>query len=310
MPGPPSTRSQGPLVSVPPAPTTTADPYRDQTPAAGGGSTVTGFDLAGESASLRLLLRELIGSWNLLVILSRKDFFVRYRRASFGLVWAVALPLIQAGVMAVVFSHVIKIHTGTNYPTFVYSGILPWVFFSGTLPGAATSIVDGQAIATKIYFPRALLPLVSIGSNLYGFLPGLVILLGFALIGHVSLGLNWLLLLPATVVMVALTAGFSLVMAALHVYFRDIRYLVAAALTAWLYLTPVLYPLNKAPGFLRHIIQALPTTGMVELFRVGSVGADPGWISTFGVTCAWAVGLLGLAALLYRRFDRVFVDLL
>lgn len=294
-----------------PPPTPAAAPERPPVePPTGGGSTVTGFDLSGETASLRLLLRELMGSWNLLVILSRKDFFVRYRRASFGLLWAVALPLIQAGVMAVVFSRVIKIHTGTNYPTFVYSGILPWVFFSGSLPGAATSIVDGQGIATKIYFPRALLPLVSIGSNLYGFLPGLVILVGFAAVGHVAFGLNWLLLLPATVVMVALTAGFSLVMAALHVYFRDIRYLVAAALTAWLYLTPVLYPLGKAPSFLRHIIQALPTTGMVELFRVGSVGADPGWLSTLGVTCAWAVALLGVAGLLYRRFDRVFVDLL
>lgn len=309
MPGPsPTTSQESPVSAQPPQ---RAEPeHVREAPAAGGGSTVTGFDLAGESASLLLLFRELVGSWNLLVILSRKDFFVRYRRASFGLLWAVALPLIQAGVMAVVFSHVVRIHTGTNYPTFVYSGILPWTFFAGTLPGAATSIVDGQDIATKIYFPRPILPLVSIGSNLYGFLPGLVILLGFAAVGHVAFGLNWLLLLPATVVMVALTAGFALVMAALHVYFRDVRYLVQAALTAWLYLTPVLYPLSKAPGFLRHVLQVLPTTGMVELFRVGSVGADPGWITSFAITCGWSLALLGAAALLYRRFDRVFVDLL
>jgi lipopolysaccharide transport system permease protein len=278
--------------------------------ASGRGSTAVGFDLTGEATPLRVMARDLLASRQLLVMLSRKDFFVRYRRASFGVIWAVALPLFQAVVMAVVFSRVIKIHTGTNYPTFVYSGLLSWTFFASAIPGASTSVVDGQDIATKIYFPRAILPLVSIGSNVYGFIPGLVILLGFALVGHVSLGLNWLLLLPATVVMVTLTAGFSLVLAAVHVYFRDVRYVVQAALTAWLYLTPVLYPLRKAPGFLRHLIELLPTTGMVELFRAGSVGADPGWLSSLAVTGVWIVGLMGVAAVLYRRFDRVFVDLL
>ena len=303
-----------------PSPRTDADPapadatrVRDGAAApggSGGGSTVTGFDLTGEATPLRMMGRDLWASRKLLVMLARKDFFVRYRRASFGVIWAVALPLFQAIVMAVVFSRVIRIHTGTNYPTFVYSGLLPWTFFSATLPGSATSVVEGQDIATKIYFPRSILPLVTIGANVYGFVPGLAILVGFALIGHVALGLNWLLLLPAMVLMVALTAGFSLVLAALHVYFRDVRYLVQAALTAWIYLTPVLYPLHKAPGFLRHLIELLPTTGMVELFRAGSVGADPGWLSSLAVTGAWAVGLLSVAAVLYRRFDRVFVDLL
>jgi lipopolysaccharide transport system permease protein len=269
-----------------------------------------GFDLRGESTSLATLGRELWASRRLLAILARKDFFVRYRRASFGLLWAVALPLVQAVVMAVVFSHILRIHTGGNYATFVYSGLLPWAFFSATLPAAATAIVDGQDLATKIYFPRAILALSPIGSNLYGFLPSVVILIGFAVVGHTPFGLNWLLLIPAVAVMALLTSGFCLVLAALHVYSRDVRYMVQAALTAWIYLTPVLYPLTRAPGLLRHLIQLLPTTGMVEIFRAGSVGADPGWLWSVAYTCGWSVGLLAVAALLYRRFDRVFVDLL
>jgi ABC-type polysaccharide/polyol phosphate export permease len=243
-------------------------------------------------------------------MLARKDFFVRYRRASFGLIWAVALPLVQAVVLAVVFSHVLRIRTATNYPAFVYSGIVPWIFFSTTLSAASTSIVDGQDMATKVYFPRAILPLVPIGSAIYGYVPAVIILVGIALLGHVHLGLNWLLLLPATALMVLLTATFSLVLAALHVYFRDVRYLVTAALTVWIYLAPILYPLKWAPNFLRHIIAVVPTTGMVELFRAGSVGADPGWVSSLVVTAVWAVALTAAAALLYRRYDRVFVDLL
>lgn len=279
-------------------------------PQAATGSLSEGFDLAGESTPLRLLLPRILASRKLLVMLAKKDFFVRYRRASFGLAWAVVLPLVQALVLAVVFSHILRIHAGTNYPTFVYSGLVPWIFFSATLQLAATSIVDGQDMATKVYFPRAILPLVPIGSNLYGFVPAVLILVGFALVGHVHLGLNWLLLIPATVLMVTLTTAFSLVLAALHVYFRDVRYVVAAALTVWIYLAPVVYPLRMAPGFLRHIVAVVPTTGMVELFRAGSVGADPGWTGSLLVTAAWTAVLAAAAAFLYRRYDRVFVDLL
>src|SRR5579884_2166445 len=123
-----------------------------------------GFDLQGESTSVIDLLRRIGESRRLLIMLARKDFFVRYRRASFGLMWAVVLPLFQAVVLALVFSHIARIHAGTNYPTFVYSGILPWVFFSSSLPGAVGSIVDGQEIATKIYFPRVTLPMVTVGA--------------------------------------------------------------------------------------------------------------------------------------------------
>lgn len=272
--------------------------------------TSEGFDLAGESTPLRVLLRRMIASRKLLVMLAKKDFFVRYRRASFGLTWAVILPLVQAIVLAAVFSHILRFHAGTNYPTFVYSGLVPWFFFSMSLPLATTSIVDGQEMATKVYFPRALLPLVPIGSGFYGYVPAALILVGFALVFHVHLGLNWLLLLPATILMVILTSAFSLVLAALQVYFRDVRYLVTAALTVWLYLTPVLFPPGQLPGLMRHIIAVVPTTGMVELFRAGSVGAQPGWVGSLLVTAGWTAGLLVVAALLYRRYDRVFVDLL
>jgi lipopolysaccharide transport system permease protein len=305
-----STRQTDANDEVPSAPAgqqrTDSEPRHERRPA----RTRGGFDLVGESTPLWSLLREILASRKLLVLLARKDFFVRYRRASFGLIWAVVLPLVQAVVIAVVFSHVIRFKTGTYYPAYVYSGIVPWVFFSMGIQVAATSIVDGQEIAAKVYFPRAILPLVPVGAALFGYMPAVLILVGIGIVGHVHFGLNWLLLVPATLLMVIVTASFSLVLAALHVYFRDVRYVVAASLTVWLYLTPVLYPLRAMPTFLRRIIEVVPTTGMVQLFRAGSVGADPGWLFSLGVTAAWAVALIAAAALLYRRFDRVFLDLL
>ncbi len=250
-------------------------------------------------------------SRDLLVTLARKDFFVRFRRTSFGLLWAVGLPLIQASILAVVFTRVVRIETGGNYGVYVFGGMLPWTFLSGTVSVGSTSIVDGSALATKIYFPRALLPLVTLGANLYGFLPGVVVLLvGAVTIGE-GLQADVVLLVPATILMVVFVAALTLLLGGLHVYFRDLRFIVQASILAWFYGTPVIYPLDQATGMLRTILLLNPATGMVTLFRAsvsntGTTGIGPALVAT----CAWTIALLVAALLLHARRDRVFVDLL
>ena len=269
-----------------------------------------GFELRGETTPLRDLIGQLWRSRALISILARKDFFVRYRRASFGLFWAVGLPLFQAIVLAVVFSRVVRIETGTSYAAFVFSGMVAWSFFAGTLAAAATSIVDGASLSSRIYFPRAVLPLVSITANAYGFLINTVVLVGLCLVVGVSLGPEIVLLVPAVALLLVLLTGFALTLSALHVYFRDVRYLIAAVTTAWFYVTPVLYPVRLAPGVLRSVIKANPMTGVVELFRYATVGADPGWGTTVAISGAWAAAMVAIGLLLHRRYNRVFVDLL
>jgi lipopolysaccharide transport system permease protein len=272
--------------------------------------TSSGFELTGEPERLSSLLARIWRSRGLLLILARKEFYVRYRRASFGLLWAVGLPLIQAVVLAVVFSHVVHIATGHSYPVFMFCGILPWSFFSLTLSTAATAIVDNAAMSSKIYFPRAVLPLVSVLAALYGFVVSLPILVVFAVGFGTPLRPQMLLLLPAVVLTALLAAAFTLLFAALHVYFRDMRYLVQAALTAWIYLAPIIYPINYAPHSIRWLIKADPVTGIVELFRFAVIGADPGWLLTLAVTGAWTVALTAVALRMHHRYDRLFADLL
>jgi len=269
-----------------------------------------GFDLEGERSKLRQIFVDSWRSRDLIVMLSRKDFFVRYRRASFGLLWAVGLPAFQALVLSVVFSRLIRFETGVPYGVFVFAGITPWSYFNSSISSAATSIVDGQTLATKVYFPRAILPFVVIGANFMAFIPAVVVLVAFALLSGVTIGWNLLLLIPATLVLLGLTAAFSLVLSAAHVYFRDVRYVVAAALIAWMYATPVIYPLDKMHGTIRTIIEINPATGMVELFRQAVGVHDPGWMATLPWTFGWMAALLVVGAMLHRRFDRVFVDLL
>lgn len=273
-------------------------------------ASTEGFDLTGRPAPLRDLFADVWAARHLLGVLARKDFYVKYRRASFGMLWAVGLPLFQAGVMALVFSNIVEIDTGTSYPVFVFSGFLGWTFFSTTLSAGSTSIVDGASLSSRIYFPRAVLPLATVATNLYGFVINVGVLLLLCLAFDVSLGLDVLLLVPATLLMTLLAVVFALLASALHVYFRDVRYLIVAAMTAWFYVTPVLYPLRLAPGSLRSLIRLNPVTGVVEMFRAATVGADPGWLGTVGITCVWIVVVGAIAVNVHHRFDRVFSDLL
>jgi len=256
------------------------------------------------------LIREMWRFRELLVMLARKDFFVRYRRASFGVLWAVGLPFFQAAILAVVFSKIIQIGTGFPYAVFVFSGFVPWALFSTAIGGASTSIVDNAALASRIYFPRAILPVANVLTNLYGYAVTVVALVIMALAFGVGVGAKILLLVPATIVLVLLTAGFSLFLSALHVYFRDVRYLVVAALTVWFYVTPVVYPLDKAGGLLAFGIKLNPMTGVTELFRAAILRPDHGWLPTVAISLVWiAVTSVG-AGVMHRRFDRVFADLM
>ena len=269
-----------------------------------------GFHLTAAGTPVRALVREIWRARRLATILARKDFYVRYRRASLGMFWAVALPLIQAAIIAVVFQRVVgnRITTDGPFVAFLMSGMVAWSFISAVVGGSATSIVDNSSLSSRIYFPRAILPLSGVLSNVYGFGISIVVTLAVELAIGVSFGPELVLLVPGAVLAILLVSAFALLLASLHVYFRDVRYIVSAALTAWFYITPVLYPIDFAPESVHPVIKANPATGVIELFRAATVGADPGWGVTVVVTCAWIL-VVGVAAMLISaRFDRVFSD--
>lgn len=269
--------------------------------------SASGFDLTATPAPVRRLLRDLWRSRSLVFVLARKEFFVRYRRTSFGLLWAVFLPVLQATVLTLVFGRLLKAR-GPDYPVYVFSGMVPWSFFVSSFGQGATAIVDNTTLANRIYFPRAVLPLVPVMSSLFSIAITIALLVVMAVGFGVDLGPE-LLALPAGVLLVALvSACFGLVASALHVYFRDVRFLVSAALTVWLYLTPVIFRVEQLPRLLRPVVRANPMTGVVELFRFATVGASDGWLGSLVVTGVWVVVLLTVALQLHRRFDRLFAD--
>ena len=282
------------------------------------GGSAEGFELRGPSTPLRTLLADLWRARRVLIVLARKDFYARYRRTTFGLLWAVALPLIQATVLAIVFTKIVHfasvVHrtngAHVNFPVFIYSGITAWSFFSGNMPTAATAIVDSGGLARKIYFPRALFPLLVVTTGLYPLGIGLGVLLAMKLGLQHTVTIDFLWVIPGALLSVLITAGFGLVLSALHVYFRDIRYLVQAVMSVLFYLSPIIYAVQSAPGALRHIVGYGPMAGPIEFMRLGTGGADNNWPATVGVGVAWFVVTAGFGLWLQSKYDRVFVDLM
>ena len=266
------------------------------------------LDLRGEKTPARLLLRDLWRERGLLPMLAAKDFHARYRSASLGVLWSVFLPILQGAVLAIVFTKVVKISTPYSYPVFVLSGMVTWSYFSSSLTTGATAIVDASAIASKVYFPRLILPAVPALANLpsYAISSGVVVLLMLALGVGISPAI---LLLPlAMALTVALAIALSALVTLAHVYFRDVRYVVQATLMVALYATPVIYPLDRAKGLRPLLIWGNPMTGAIQLVRYAvfrqadSVG--PAVLSSL----VWLVVLSVAAVLAYRRHERVAVD--
>ncbi|MGI8493465.1 MAG: ABC transporter permease, partial [Acidimicrobiales bacterium] len=137
-----------------------------------------------------------------LVILARKDFQTRYKRASLGVIWAVAMPLIQASIMAVVFSRVLRAGGGPGYSVYVMGGIIAFSYFSLVLNSGVTAIVDNASLTDKVWFPRVLLVVVPMLSNLVGLAVTLIVLVAAMPLLGVSYSLRLVLLLPAALLLI------------------------------------------------------------------------------------------------------------
>jgi lipopolysaccharide transport system permease protein len=267
------------------------------------------LEIGAQPAGLRQWLRAMWGHREVLWMLARKDFQVRYKRASLGILWAVAVPLIQAAVLAIIFSKLVRVPSKVPYAPFVFAGTVAWAYFSGATTTTVSSIVDGSGLTDKVWFPRALLPIVPCLATLVGFGVSAAALLVIAPLLGAPVTPWMLVLVPATLLMIAFTIALGLVLSALDVYFRDVKFLVTAALLVWIYVTPILYP----QSVLKHLgpwLDFNPMTGIVDLFHLAVLGPVEPWHRAVIVSCVATVVLFVAGIEGHRRYDRLFVDLL
>lgn len=265
--------------------------------------------LVGSSAHPIELIARVWAARELCGTLARKDFFVRYRRATFGILWAVAVPVIQAVVLSQVLGRVTNLAV-PHFTVYVFSGIAGWSYFTQTINGATTSIVDNSSMSSRIYFPRSILPIAAALSNIFTLVITAVILFIVVVATHIPLQWKMLTLLPAALLCFLMTASLGLVLSALHVYFRDVVYIVQASLLVLFYLTPVFYPMSRLHnGVIRFIVLVNPLTGVIQLFHWAVLPvsdlAAPLYSTLIWTGCLWVIALT-----LHSRLDRSFADML
>jgi lipopolysaccharide transport system permease protein len=265
------------------------------------------LDVGPKARSRREWAADMWAHREVLLTLSRKDFQTRYKRASLGVLWAVAVPVVQGAVMAVVFSRVIRVGGGEHFSAYVMSGILGWSYFSATLQSASTSVVDGSGLADKVWFPRAVLPIVPVLANTVGLMISYAVLLALLPILGADVGARLLLIPAAMILLVVWATGVGLVTSALYVYYRDVRFLVQASLLVWMYVTPIVYR-KELLGSKGWLLDLNPMTGVVTLFHMAVAGYESGWPRPVAITVGVSLVLLIVGVEAHRRHERLFVD--
>jgi lipopolysaccharide transport system permease protein len=202
---------------------------------------------------------------------------IRYKQSVLGWAWAALQPLTLMCIYTFIFTRVAKINTGgIPYPIFVFSALLPWIFFSGSITNAVHGLVTYPNLLTKMYFPREIIPLSYLAAGLVDFLIASAILL--VLMARYGCALTWnaLYVVPIFLVLAAFTAAVALFFSAVHVRFRDVGLAMPFVLQLWMFAAPVVYSVNSVPVRFRQLYLLDPVAGLIENFRrVLVLGAAP-----------------------------------
>jgi ABC-type polysaccharide/polyol phosphate export permease len=224
------------------------------------------------------MFTELIRYRGLLAMLAWRDIRVRYKQSLLGVAWAILMPLIQTLVLWTIFqSGVLGIDKTQVYDMpyflFVLSGVIPWTLFNGTLAASVESLTRNSRLVTKIYFPREVFPLGTVGGALVDFGISMFIIVPvyiFYVIRdvHVHPSLMLLALPVVLLVQIMLVAGLALIVSMANLFFRDVKYLMTFVLQLWFFATNVMYPIRfvKHPA-LRSVAFANPMIAILDAYR-------------------------------------------
>ena len=273
---------------------------------------VTGGATRRPSVALWEQLRELyrfrglLGSWTL------RDVRIKYKQTALGIGWALLQPVIMMVALTVIFSRFYRLPSdGIPYPIFVYTALLPWIFFATSLTLASTSLVSNMQLVTKVYFPREILPLASVAGCLLDLAIGLVVFVGLMLFYQVGITPRLLLVPVLVTVQVILTAAVALLAAGLCVFYRDLKYALPFGIQLWMFVTPVVYPLSAVPERYRTAYLCLnPMAGIVEGYRRLILWRTVPDLLPLYLAALVSVVLFLCAYAVFKRWEELFADVI
>lgn len=257
-----------------------------------------------------LNLRELIDNRDLLFFLVWRDIKVLYAQTILGFAWAIVLPLIEITIYTIVFGKVAKLATdGVPYFLFATCAVVPWTYIAHATTTSSQSLVTGQSMLGKIYFPRMFFPLTPIAAKLVDFLIALFLVFIAMFFYDVAPTTNLLFLPLFIIMMVMIPLGAGLWLSALAIRFRDVKHILPFVIRLLMYSAPIVYTASAIPDGYRFLYSLNPIVGVIEGFRACFLGTAIPWLYIMPGMFTVAI-LVASGAFYFRRMERVFVDVI
>ena len=196
----------------------------------------------------------------------KKEIRGKYKNSFLGVLWSFLNPLLQILVYAVVFQVILK-NPKENYAIFICCGLIPWTFFSSAITRSAFTMVENGNLLKKVFFPREILPLSIVTSEVVNFLISTVIIIGFVMIGGIGIS-KYILFYPLVLItQYILLIGISLIVSSISVYVRDLQHLIGVAMQLLFYATPIVYSSEMLPENYKWILNINPMTWIINAYR-------------------------------------------
>jgi len=270
--------------------------------------------IKGHTSLLDLRFGDLWRYRDLLLMFVKRDFVSFYKQTIFGPLWFFIQPILTTIVFTFVFGNLAGLSTD-GLPQFLFylSGITAWNYFSDCITKTSTVFKDNANIFGKVYFPRLIMPLSIVTSNLVRF--GVQLLMLFFMMGYYAyVGADFqitsaILVFPLLVVVMALLGlGLGLIITAMTTKYRDLSFLVTFGVQLLMYGTTVIYPLSAAPEKYKWIIELNPMTGIIEAFRYGFLGNGTFTFWSVGYPVLFTIVVVFLGIIIFNKTEKSFVD--
>lgn len=255
--------------------------------------------------------------WNyrdLLVLLVRRDFVSFYKQTIFGPLWFFIQPIFTTILFTFVFHKMGGFSTEKSpAPLFYMCGTVSWNYFADCISKTSTVFKDNANIFGKVYFPRLIMPLSIVASNLvrFGvqFILFIILFCYYILIGAAVHPNLFIFLFPVVIVLMAFIGlGLGLIITAMTTKYRDLTFVVTFGIQLLMYATPVIYPLSSAPEKYRTIIALNPLSGLIETFRFGFIGSGEFYIGAFSYSVIATFIILILGLIVFNKVEKNFID--
>jgi lipopolysaccharide transport system permease protein len=248
---------------------------------------------------------------DLLYLIVLREVQGMYRQTALGMSWLFLRPVISVLMLSITFGVLVKVPSnGVPYPLFSLAAVLPWGYFSTSVNRSAGSLVNNMSIISKVYFPRIILPLGTVISGLVDLGASFIILFVMLLIYRMPLRIEMLWLPIFVVAALGLSLAVGLWLATVSVKYRDMAFAITFLLQAYMYASPVIYPVSLVPEPYVFIYKLNPMVGVIEGFRWAILGSGSPPDFTFLISVVIVVVLLIQGAYIFRRTERTIVDLL